>query len=59
MLPNKSRGCVKSADTKYGNDQIFDMGNFDKSSRRMRWSKNEFSHRLSLQATAAAPASCD
>ena len=51
MLPNKSRGCVKSADTKYGNDQIFDMGNFDKSSRRMRWSKNEFSHRLSLQAT--------
>jgi hypothetical protein len=44
---------------KFGNDQIFDMTNFDESSRWMGWSKNEFSHSLSLQATAAAPASCD
>jgi hypothetical protein len=49
--PNKSRACVKSADLKFGNDHIFDMANFDESSRWMGWSKNEFSHRLSLQAT--------
>jgi hypothetical protein len=42
---------VKSAGVKFGNDQIFDMGNFDETSRRIEWSKNEFSHRLSLQAT--------
>ena len=51
MMPNKSRGCVKSADMKFGNDQIFDMTNFDETSRWMGWSKNEFSHSLSLQAT--------
>ena len=42
---------MKSADLKFGNDQIFDMGNFDESSRWTGWSKNEFLHRLSLQAT--------
>jgi hypothetical protein len=31
------------------------MENFDEMSRRIEWSKNEFSHRLALQATAAAP----
>jgi len=51
MWSNKSRACVKSADTNVGNDQFFDMGNFDESSRWMGWSKNEFSHSLSLQAT--------
>jgi hypothetical protein len=51
MLPNKSRACVKSADTKFGNDHIFDMANFDETSRWMGWSKIEFSHSLSLKAT--------
>jgi hypothetical protein len=50
--PNKARGCVKSADTNFGNDQIFDMANFDETSRRIEWSKNEFSHRLALEPTA-------
>jgi hypothetical protein len=49
--PDKSRACVKSADTKFGNDHIFDMANFDETSRWMGWSKIEFSHSLSLQAT--------
>jgi hypothetical protein len=31
MRSKQSRACVKSADTKFGNDQIFDMGNVDKS----------------------------
>ena len=31
--PNQSRGCVKTPDTKIGNDHIFDMGNFDGMSR--------------------------
>jgi hypothetical protein len=51
MWSNKSRGCVKSIGVNFGNDQIFDMANFDERSRRIEWSKNEFSHRLSLQAT--------
>jgi hypothetical protein len=50
---------VKSADLKFGNDHIFDVAKFDETSKWMEWSKNEFSHSLSLQATAAAPASCD
>jgi hypothetical protein len=50
--PNKSRGCVKSAGVKFGNDQIFDMTHFDEVGRRIRWSKNEFSHRLSPEPTA-------
>jgi len=49
--PNQSRGCVKSADPKFGNDQFFGVRHFDETSRWMGWSKNEFSHRLSLQAT--------
>jgi hypothetical protein len=50
--PNKARACVKSADMKFGNDQIFDMRNFDESSKWIGWSKNEFSHRLALGPTA-------
>jgi hypothetical protein len=42
---------VKSIGVKFDNDQIFDMANFDETSRRIEWSKNEFSHRLSLHAT--------
>jgi len=53
MTPNKTRACVKSTDTKFGNDHIFDMANFDESSKWIEWSKNEFSHSLSLQATRA------
>jgi len=49
---NKSRGCVKSVGVKFGNDQIFDMKNFDEVSRRIEWSKNEFSHSLSPAANA-------
>jgi hypothetical protein len=30
------------------------MTRFDESSRRIEWSENEFSHRLSLQPTATA-----
>jgi len=52
MWPNKSRGCVKSADANFGNDPIYDMTHFDETSRRMGWSKNEFSHRLSPEPTA-------
>jgi hypothetical protein len=51
MKPNKSRGGVKTLESKFGNDQICDMGNFRKMSRWIQWSKIEFSHRLSLQAT--------
>jgi hypothetical protein len=38
---------VKSADEKFGNDQILDMGIFDELRRCIGWSKNEFLHRLS------------
>jgi hypothetical protein len=51
LWPNKSRGCVKSVGVKFGNDQIFDMENFDEVSRRIEWSKNEFSHRLAPEPT--------
>ena len=54
MWPNKSRGCVKSVGVKFGNDQIFDMGNVDEMSRRIRWFENEFSHRLSPEPTAVS-----
>jgi hypothetical protein len=37
---------VKSVGVKFDNDQIFDMENFDEVSRRIEWSKNEFSHSL-------------
>jgi hypothetical protein len=33
LPPNKSRGCVKSAETQIVNDHIFDMANFGESSR--------------------------
>jgi len=51
ITPNTARGCVKSADANFGNDPIFNMRNFDESSRWIGWLKNEFSHSLSLQAT--------
>src|SRR5208283_4734214 len=35
MFPNKSRACVKSADLKFGNNQVFDMTPFGESSRRV------------------------
>jgi hypothetical protein len=47
--PPKSRGFVKTPDPKFGNDQLCDMVNFDETSRRIQWSKNEFSHRLALE----------
>jgi hypothetical protein len=40
---------------KFGNDQIFDMENFDEVSRRIEWSKNEFSHSLSAAANGGGP----
>ena len=47
--PNQPRACVKSADLKFGNDQVFDMTNFDESGRWMGWTKNEFSNRLAME----------
>jgi hypothetical protein len=44
---------VKSVGVKFGNDQILDMENFDETRRRIEWSKNEFSHRLAPEPTAA------
>jgi hypothetical protein len=40
---------VKSADMKFGNDQICDMADFDETSRWIGWSKNEFLHSLALE----------
>src|SRR5208283_3736680 len=51
--PGCARACVKSADTKFGNDQILDMRNFDEMSRWIGWSKNEFSHSLAQDRTHA------
>ena len=48
---------MKSVGVKFGNDQIFDMENFDEVSRRIEWSKNEFSHRLSPEPTAVGAVS--
>ena len=56
-MPNHARGCVKSVGVKFGNDQILDMENFDEVSRRIEWSKNEFSHRLSPEPTAVGAVS--
>jgi hypothetical protein len=50
--PNQSQDRVKSADPNFGNDQICDMANFETSGGWIRWSKIEFSHRLSLEPTA-------
>jgi len=46
---------VKTSLSKSGNDQFFDMKNFDETSRRIRWSENEFSHSLALQPTPCWP----
>ena len=32
-MPNQSRGCVKSAGMKFGNDQIYDVGTFDETTQ--------------------------
>src|ERR1039457_532340 len=55
--PNKTRACVKSVEAKFGNDQILDMTHFDEVGRRIRWSKNEFSHRLTPEPTAVGAVS--
>jgi hypothetical protein len=52
---NNSRACVKTPVRNFGNNQILDMGDFDEMSRRVRWSKNEFSHGLTLEPTPTAP----
>jgi hypothetical protein len=52
---NKSRACVKSADMKSGNDQIFVMWHFDEKSRWMGWLENEFSHSLALHRNSRCP----
>jgi hypothetical protein len=45
---------VKTIGVKFGNDQIFDMADFDETSRRIRWSENDFSHSLALEPTAGS-----
>ena len=47
-MPYKSGGHVKSADMKFGNDQISVVKHFDEASRWVGWSNNEFSHSLAL-----------
>ena len=42
---------MKTLAFNFGNDQISVMRNVVKMSRRIRWSENEFSHRLSLEPT--------
>jgi hypothetical protein len=51
MWPDKSRGCVKTVMSKYGNDQFCDMRYVVEMSRRIQWSKNEFSHSLPPEPT--------
>ena len=51
---NTSRGCVKTPAPNFGNDQILVMSNFDKMSRRIQWSENEFSHSLNTFTGANA-----
>jgi hypothetical protein len=48
---NNSRGCVKTVLSKFGNDQFCDMRYVVEVSRRIRWSKNEFSYSLSPEPT--------
>ena len=50
---------MKSADMKFGNDHIFDMANFDETSRWIEWSKNEFSHSLIAAGNSHRPLSFD
>lgn len=52
MLPNNSRGSVKTHGDKSGNDPFCDMGNLDEMSSQTRWSKHGFSHNLSPDPTA-------
>ena len=52
MQPNKSRGRVKRADVEIGSDAKYVMANYDEMSRRIEWSKNEFSHRLTPEPTS-------
>jgi hypothetical protein len=52
--PNNSRGCVKTVLRKFGNDQFRDMRCVVEMSRRIQWSKNEFSHSLSPEPTPIA-----
>ena len=46
MPPDTARACVKNADCKYVNDEIWLMRHFDEVGRYFRWSQNEFSHSL-------------
>jgi hypothetical protein len=57
--PNYARAHVKTPDTKIGDDQIFDMGNFVKTICRIRWSKNEVSYSLALQRTRPSHSGCN
>jgi hypothetical protein len=57
MMPNQPLGCVKTVSSKCVNDQFFDMKSLVEMSRRIQWSKNEFSHSLSPQP-AAVGAGC-
>jgi hypothetical protein len=47
---------VKSVLSKFGNDQILGMENFDEMSRHIQWMENEFSHSLSPEPSAVAAA---
>ncbi len=51
IAANQSRACVKRPGANFGNEQIFDMGNFDEMSRRIQWSKDESSRRLVTEPT--------
>jgi hypothetical protein len=57
MISNKLQGCVNSAAANFGNGPIYDMTHFDEVGRRIRWSKKEFSHRLSPEPTAVGACS--
>jgi hypothetical protein len=54
MMFNKSRGCVKTVLSKFGNDQFLKMGNDVEMSRWIQWSEIEFSHSLSPEPTPIA-----
>ena len=49
LWPNHARACVKTLVSKFGNDQILAVSDFDEMSRRIEWSEIEFSHSLALQ----------
>ena len=54
LPPNQARARVKSVESIFVNDQIFDLTHFDEVSRYFQWCKNEFSHSLALQPTVLA-----